>query len=353
MKNQLSFLSLMAVTIATFLLLTSYFDGSEAKLEEAPWLKAVKTPEGWPKPAYDFKANPITEDGYQLGRRLFYDPSLSKDGTTPCASCHLSYTGFTHVDHNVSHGIYGRKGTRNTLALMNLAWSTSFMWDGGINHIEVQPMAPLESPFEMDNSLAAVVKQLNENESYRAHFKKVYGTSKKITGQQVLKALSQYMLSLQTSNSKYDKVMRKQEGFAFSALEARGYELFKTHCSSCHTEPLFTNGGFANNGLEPDTLYNDGGRIKITRKIADSLKFKVPTLRNIEVTYPYMHDGRYRNLQMVLFHYSDGIHQTINLAPQLKNGIKLNETEKHDLIAFLKTLTDKEFLKNPLFAYPR
>lgn len=353
MKKQVTYFSLLALVGTAFYVLSSYFDGSQATLEELPWKKAVQIPKGWPKPVYDFEANPLSEEGFQLGRQLFYDPQLSKDNSVSCASCHLSYTGFTHVDHAVSHGINGRKGSRNTLALMNLAWSQHFMWDGGINHIEVQPLAPLESPQEMDMSLAEVVKRISESETYRKRFAKVFGSNKKISGQLVLKALSQYMLSLQSSDSKYDRVIRKEEGYSFTEYEANGYKLFTKHCASCHTEPLFTNGGFANNGLKPDTLYNDGGRIKISGKAEDSLKFKVPTLRNIAVTYPYMHDGRYRNLQMVLFHYSEGIHQTVNLAPQLKKGIKLNENEKRDLIAFLKTLTDTEFLRNPLFAFPR
>jgi hypothetical protein len=141
-------------------------------------------------------------------------------------------------------------------------------------------------------------------------------------------------------------------GIAFTESEARGLEVFRKSCENCHREPLFTNNGFANNGLEPDDFLKDGGRIKITGQLSDSLKFKVPTLRNIEVSYPYMHDGRYRNLQMVLFHYSNNISKTINLAPELSQPLDLNEQNKNDLIAFLKTLTDTTFLNKPEFGYP-
>jgi cytochrome c peroxidase len=147
--------------------------------------------------------------------------------------------------------------------------------------------------------------------------------------------------------------MRKDAGITFTQAEQKGLDLFRKHCASCHTEPLFTNGAFENNGLAPDSVLRDGGRIKITRLKTDSLKFKVPSLRNIEVSYPYMHDGRYRNLQMVLFHYSNAIAQTVNLSPQLKNGISLTEEDKNNLIAFLKTLTDEEFLRDTRYYYFR
>ncbi|WP_430407012.1 cytochrome-c peroxidase [Fluviicola sp.] len=161
------------------------------------------------------------------------------------------------------------------------------------------------------------------------------------------------MLTLVSSNSKYDQVTRGDKGIQFTEQEKKGYELFKANCASCHTEPLFTNHTFQNNGLAPDSLLQDIGRMKITQKHTDSLKFKVPTLRNIERSAPYMHDGRYRSLQMVLFHYSSNIHSSLTLASQLRNGINLSEDDKRNLIAFLKTLTDNTFLNNKQFQYPR
>lgn len=308
-------------------------------------------PKGWPKAVYDFSKNPVTREGFELGKQLFFDPVLSKDSSTSCASCHLQYTNYTHVDHALSHGINGLKGTRNTLSIMNLAWSKTFMWDGGVNNLEVQPLAPITNPVEMDNSLDNVVKHLQQSDYYKQQFKKAFGDSATITGQRVLKALAQFMISIQTCNSKYDKVMRKEEGIAFTEAEARGLKLFRKHCESCHKEPLFTNGGYENNGLPPDPKLKDGGRIKITQNPQDSLKFKVPSLRNIEVSYPYMHDGRYRNLEMVMFHYSNGIFQSETLSSKLRKPLDLKEQDKKDLIAFLKTLTDSEFLRDKRFSY--
>ncbi len=313
----------------------------------------IVIPEGWPQPVYDFAENPITREGYELGRKLFYDPLLSLDTTISCASCHLQFTNFTHVDHQLSHGIDGLKGTRNTLAIVNTAWIKNLMWDGGVNHIEVQPLAPIESAVEMNSSLAIILPRLKNSVYYREQFKKAFGENTEITSELFLKALAQYMLYLQSYNSKYDKVMRKEVDMKFTESEQRGYDLFKKNCSSCHKEPLFTNNSFENNGLEPDTFLNDGGRIKITHQKKDSLKFRVPSLRNIEVSYPYMHDGRFRNLQMVLFHYNDGISKTLNLSDKLKKPMKLTEQNKKDLIAFLKTLTDTDYLRNPEYGFPK
>ena len=155
------------------------------------------------------------------------------------------------------------------------------------------------------------------------------------------------MLTFVSADAKYDRVMRGET--TFNEWETRGYALFRTNCASCHREPLFTNGEFENNGLPVDTTLNDEGRMKLTHKESDRGKFKVPTLRNVEVTYPYMHDGRFKNLQMVLFHYTNGMVQSAALSPQLRRPIVLTEEDKRDLIAFLKTLTDDSFLHNPDF----
>lgn len=307
-------------------------------------------PKNWPKPHYDFSKNNLTEEGFQLGRHLFYDPILSRDNTISCASCHLQQTGFTHVDHDLSHGIDGKIGTRNSSTLMNLAWNTHFMWDGGVNHLEVQPLAPIESNVEMDETLENVVKKLNTSPKYQALFEKAFG-SKKVTGQLTLKALAQFLVMLKTDNSKYDKVIRKEE--KFTKQEQNGYILFKNHCASCHPEPLFTNNGFENNGLAIDTILNDFGRMKITQNSKDKLKFKVPTLRNIQFTYPYMHDGRFSTLTEVVKHYNSGIHKSNTLSSKLEKSMNLSDNERVDLVVFLKTLTDKDFLYNERFSYPR
>jgi cytochrome c peroxidase len=307
-------------------------------------------PEYWPKPVYDFETNPITEDGFQLGRTLFYDVRLSRDNTISCASCHLQATGFTHVDHDLSHGIEGKIGTRNSLAIMNLAWSDSFMWDGGVNHIEVQALAPLTSAVEMDESLANVVTKLDAIPLYKELFYKAYNDST-ITGQRILLGLTQFTLMLNTHNSKYDKYIRNE--IEFTEQEENGFNLFKTNCASCHTEPLFSSNKFRNNGLAVDTTLNDYGRMEITQNPNDSLKFKVPTLRNIQFTKPYMHDGRFETLQEVITHYTSGIHKSETLADELVIPIILNHREKVDLLVFLQTLTDKEFLFNKRFSFPK
>lgn len=309
-------------------------------------------PKGWPSPIYDFEKNPMTTKGIALGRKLFYSTLLSRDSSISCAACHLSYTNFTHIDHRLSHGINDRIGTRNTLSIMNPAWQKTFMWDGGINHLDVQPLAPLTSHQEMDMDLNELLKRLQASPDFVLLFKQAFGEASEITNKTVLKSLSQFMLTFNTYNSKYDQVMRKEEGVNFTEREEKGLTVFRTNCSSCHQEPLFSSNTFQNNGLPIDPTLNDGGRIKITGNPQDSLKFRVPSLRNIEVSYPYMHDGRFRNLQSVLFHYTNGISDSETLAPQLKNGLQLSEDDKRNLIIFLKTLTDSKFLRNKELAYP-
>ena len=185
-----------------------------------------EVPKGWPKPHYNFRDNPLTEEGFQLGRHLFYDPIISRDSTISCSSCHLQQTGFTHVDHQLSHGIEGKIGTRNSMALINLAWNKNFMWDGSINNLEVQAINPITSPIEMDEKLANIVSKLQNSTKYRALFTKAYGDDK-VTSQRILKALAQFTVMLKSSNSKYDKMIRKE--VEFSEREKRGYDLFKTN----------------------------------------------------------------------------------------------------------------------------
>lgn len=307
-------------------------------------------PEGWPEPVYDFNSNPISESGFELGRRIFYDPQLSRDGTISCASCHLQYTGFTHVDHSVSHGIEGRKGTRNSPVLINLAWNSSFHWDGGVNNLNAQGLNPIQHPAEMDNSLANVLAYINGDQRYRNEFFNVFGDSI-VTTDLLMKALTQFTVSLVSANSKYDKFKRGE--MVFSEQESNGYKLFQHNCGSCHKEPLFSSNDFSSNGLPLDTAYNDLGRYSITRRNEDSLKFRIPTLRNIEFTFPYMHDGRFRKLSEVLDHYAHLNLGNKYLSDVLSDGIHLSEDEQKDIIAFLKTLTDKEFLYNQKFSFPR
>ena len=275
---------------------------------------------------------------------------LSRNNSISCASCHSPYNAFTHVDHALSHGIEDKIGTRNSPALMNLAWNTLFMWDGAVNNIEVQALAPMHNKIEMDETIEHVVTKLQTSTIYPSLFRKAFGDSI-VTGEHTLRAIGQFMLTLVSANAKYDSVMRHQS--KFNAQEENGYRLFKTHCAACHTEPLFTNHSFENNGLPIDIALNDLGRIRITQNPTDSLKFKVPTLRNIEFSYPYMHDGRFKTLTAVLKHYTSGIQKSNTLSPKLEQPIVLSANEQVDLTAFLLTLSDKSFLFNPNFVYPK
>jgi cytochrome c peroxidase len=339
MKVRLKYL-LVVVSIVIFSLAFTFLKPTPLYLE---------IPKGWPKPHYDFSKNPLTEEGFQLGRQLFYDPILSRDNTISCASCHLQATGFTHVDHELSHGIDGKIGTRNSMTLMNLAWSKSFMWDGGVNHLDVQALNPITSSDEMDETLANVVSKLQKSEKYQGLFLAAFGDAN-ITGQRVLKALSQFELLLISSNSKYDKVMRKEA--AFSVQEQNGYKLFKINCASCHNEPLYTSEKFERNGLPLDTTLNDIGRQKITGNSKDNMLFKVPTLRNIQFTFPYMHDGRFKKLTDVIKHYNS-LENDKNLPKQLQKPMHLSDNERVDLVVFLHTLTDNEFLFDKRFSFPK
>lgn len=313
--------------------------------------EGFKNPSNFPDPVYDFSKNPVTREGFELGRKLFYDPRLSRNNTIGCGTCHIQGAAFTHHGHDVSHGIDDRLGHRNSPPIMNLAWSKAFFWDGGVFHLDLQPLVPITAHAEMDEKMSKVLEKLRSHPDYPGLFKKAFG-SEEITSAKTMKALSQFMLMCVSSNSKYDKVMRK-EGEKFTQEELQGYKLFKQKCSGCHAEPLFTDQSFRNNGLPPGKN-DDRGRFTITLDSLDAYKFKVPTLRNLEFTAPYMHDGRFYGLDQVLDHYRFKVQATPNLDPLMnkvgKPGIPLTNEEKASIIAFLKTLSDREFIKNPLLS---
>ena len=342
MKNRVLFIAFCSC----LLVLISF------KFKTEPIVIQFNIPKKWPKPVYSFQNNPLTEEGFQLGRKLFYDPILSRDSTISCASCHLQYTGFTHVDHNVSHGIEGRKGTRNSPVLINLAWNSTFHWDGGVNHLEVQGINPIQHPAEMDEKLENVLKNLNASSVYPALFKNAFG-SDKITTSTLMKALTLYTVSLVSADSKYDKVMRQEKGVEFNEQEKNGLKLFRAHCAVCHKEPLFTSPTFASNGLKMDSLLKDVGRYGITHNPYDSMLFKIPTLRNSEFTFPYMHDGRFKKLKDVINYYSDGIDPSLSYLSKPLKPFHFSDQEKKDLLSFLLTLTDKAFLYNPRYSFPK
>ena len=306
-------------------------------------LEVFEYPSYFPKPIYDLVGKPLSKQKIDLGKKIFYDPILSGDNSVSCASCHSSYNAFAHTDHDLSHGINDQIGTRNAPPLFNLAWQSSFMWDGAINHLDFQPLAPISSPLEMGSNIGSVVKKLNQHPYYPKLFYEAFKDSV-ITGEQVLIALSQFQITLLSVNSKYDAI--RQGVGVFSEQEKKGYHLFLEHCNSCHKEPLFFENKYENNGLKVDTFLNDFGRWNITKVSRDSLKFKIPSLRNLSYTKPYMHDGRLNSLNKVLNHYSNEVVLYNNLAQSLKKGISLSAEDKVDLIAFLLTLNDQKFILN-------
>jgi cytochrome c peroxidase len=308
--------------------------------------QSVQLPAHFPDPVYDLSANPVTEAGMALGKKLFYDPTLSRDGNISCGSCHQQAAAFAHQSHDFSHGVDDRLGTRNAPTLQNLAWRTTFGWDGGVPHLDLFPMSPIENPVEMDEKLSNVLQKLRRHPEYPALFEAAFGTQE-ITTNRLMLALSQFQLMLVSADSRYD-AYAKGNTSVFSADESAGLTLFRQHCADCHAEPLFTNNTFKNNGLAALTL--DLGRYAISLDSADIRHFKVPSLRNVDKSAPYFHDGRTRRLEDAVEHYRSGIRTAPTLDPRLSpGGLPFSAQEKMQLVAFLKTLTDEGFLKDPRF----
>lgn len=342
--------SITGIVVVLFLLCTSELRQSQVSNVNGSDTLSFVSPANFPEPVYRFVNNPLTSSGVELGKKLFYDPILSKDYSIACSNCHQPFAAFANLDHDVSHGVDDCFGTRNAPALFNLVWQKEFMWDGGVKHIEFSPLNALTSDCEMANNLDTIVGRLKNNASYAVMFDKAFGPGE-INSQRLLRALAQFTSILVSATSKYDKVMRHEPGFFFTPVEQKGYELFKAHCSSCHAEPLFTDGSYRSNGL--DIFSADPGRDTITNLASDRGKFKVPSLRNVELSRPYMHDGRFYTLEEVLDHYASGVQANPNLDPQFKKGnrrgIELSQEEKQELLLFLKTLTDREFVKDKRF----
>jgi cytochrome c peroxidase len=306
-------------------------------------------PPGFPQPVYSFAANPLSKEGVEYGRRLFYEGRLSRDGHFPCSSCHQQFAAFATYAHDLSHGFNDKFTMRNTPGLANLVWSPSFHWDGGINHLEVQPLAPLTASNEMAESLENVLLKLNQDPEYRKMNAAAFGTPE-ITSQSMLKALTQFMVMMVSANSRYDQMKRGE--LEFTPEEQRGYDLFKNKCATCHPDPLFTDHTFRNTGLAANSRNRDSGRDRITNNPSDAYKFKVPSLRNVELTSPYGHDGRFPTLSSVLDHYRFKIGNEPLIDPLLRGGIPLDEGQKGVLITFLRSLTDRDFVSNETFRDP-
>lgn len=308
---------------------------------------AFSFPDYFPPVHYSSDKNIPTYQRIDLGRQLFYDPILSSDSTISCASCHLSTAAFSDPGKALSLGVNQASGKRNAPPMFNLMWSTSFMWDGGINHLEIMPFAPINQVAEMNQDIKVLMNKLNRHPRYRNLFREAFG-SDSITTTPFFYALAQFMSSLISAGSQYDRM--RQGLVQFNEAETEGYSLFKQHCNGCHTEPLFTSNQFENNGL--DVNFTDSGRYRITTKPEDIGRFKVPSLRNVMVTYPYMYDGRFETIEQVMDHYRQGIKLSPTLHPDLQQGLGISKYDSYQLIQFLKTLTDSSFLTNPAHGNP-
>jgi cytochrome c peroxidase len=305
----------------------------------------------FPRPALPAD-NPLTEEGVALGKRLFFDKRFSINNSQACADCHKPGEAFTD-GKSVSTGAEGDTGTRNAMSLFNLAWKSSFFWDGRAATLREQVLQPIQNPIEMHESLTNVAAKLAADKDYPTAFAKAFGVAE-ITPDRIARALEQFLLTQISYESKFDRVIAGEA--KLSAEEQRGFELFHTEydpghgqfgadCFHCHGGPLFQSQNFANNGL--DAHFTDLGRYRATGRDGDQGKFAVPSLRNVEVTGPYMHDGRFRTLEEVVEHYCTGVRRSATLDPNLgkhpDGGVPLNAADKRALVAFLKTLTDERF----------
>ncbi|NLR57121.1 cytochrome-c peroxidase [Chitinophaga polysaccharea] len=311
--------------------------------DPAPYF--LQLPSHFPRPAYDFSRNPLTKPGVALGRFMFYDYRLSKDSTVSCGFCHQQFAAFGHFDHALAHGVAGQQGMRSVPTLFNMIWQKAFMWDGGVNHLEIQPLTPLTDRNEMAMDLKELLQKMQADPQYRKMFKAAFG-SPEITSERMFKAFTQFIATMVSANSKYDSVMLHLPGASFSDEEKAGYSVFREKCAACHKEPLFTDLTYRSNGLPYLAALNDVGRMKITGNTDDNLRFKVPSLRNILKSAPYMHDGRFFDIFQVFDFYDHGIKVTPTTDPLVKSGIPLSDREKRQLYFFLNTLTDYSFLSN-------
>jgi cytochrome c peroxidase len=298
--------------------------------------------------------NPLTGEGVALGGKLFFDRQLSENNLQSCANCHNPHLAFSQP-RRFSRGVDGAIGTRNAMPLENLAWKSSFFWDGRAATLREQVLQPIQNPIEMHESLKNAVAKISADKDYPRLFANAFGSSE-ITSDKIARALEQFLLVQVSFDSKYDRVMNGQTNF--TAQEQRGFELFNTEydpyhgqygadCFHCHGGPLLQSQNFANNGL--DSTFSDLGRFKITKRAGDEGKFSVPSLRNVAVTAPYMHDGRFRTLDEAVEHYCTGMKRSATLDPNLAKhpdgGVPLSADDKRALVAFLKTLTDEKFLR--------
>ncbi|HEV7780369.1 MAG TPA: cytochrome c peroxidase [Chitinophagaceae bacterium] len=348
MRKSLLTISLLFIVAV----LTSYLLGSCKKDQNTDGLQLMQQdiPASFPAPLYTFRDNPLSKEGFELGRKLFYDGRLSIDNLHPCSSCHQQIAAFGTFEHDRSHGVFDSHTLRNAPVLFNLAWSTSLHWDGEFASLQDEAAQPINGHIEMGETYEGVINKIKDDKEYQDLFKKVFRYPF-IRPEFILKALSQFTGYLISADSKYDRY--KKGTATYTLAEERGYQLYKAKCATCHPEPLFTDYSFRNIGLPVYPGLDDYGRLRITGKREDSLKFKVPTLRNTYISSNYMHDGRFNTLAQCIDHYRTGVQASTTLDPLLTNGIPLTNGEANDVFVFLRTLTDSAFLKDPRFQKPQ
>lgn len=328
-------------------------DEPETPYQTTPY--TLETPPGFPAMAIPAD-NPITVEGVALGRKLFYEKLLSGNNTQSCATCHNQALSFTDNGTRFSTGITGAIGTRNAQPLINLGYNLHYFWDGRAGTLEEQALGPVKNPIEMHLAWTEAAARLNANTSYKAEFKKAFNVDV-IDSTHVVKALAQFMRTMISYNSKLDRRLRNEANL--SASELNGYVIYNTekgdcfHCHSIDAGRLLTDNQFHNNGL--DSVFTDLGRGAITGNPNDNGKFLTPTLRNIALTAPYMHDGRFQTLEQVIDHYNTGGKASSTVDPLMKHvgtGLNLTSQEKADLLAFLRSMTDSTFINDTRFKSP-
>ena len=328
-----------------------------------PFILPLKTPSSFPQMIIP-SDNPLTVEGIDLGRHLFYDKILSSNGTMSCGSCHSPAGSFTD-NKAVSPGVLGIFGKRSAMSLANIGYiNKGLFWDGRVQTLEQQALLPIQDSIELHNNWDQVVSKIKQSTVYPTLFRKTFGISKPddITKELAVKAIAQFERTLISDDAKVDRVFRREEFFTDDEFD--GFNLFfntggapDAQCGHCHTSPFYSSENYFNNGIDSANTFNDFrdfGRGVFTKVPSDNGKFRVPTLRNIELTAPYMHDGRFKTLEDVINHYASGGHYSPNIDPFIPTIAKINLTglQKQKILAFLKTMTDTSFVKNPAFQSP-
>lgn len=356
----------MKYLLVSFVVIAVILSCKKDKVEYAPTPYELQIPSHFPDMIIP-EDNPMTVEGVELGRKLFYEKKLSGDNSMSCGACHAPSSAFSDPNQ-FSEGIDGIEGNRNSMALINLGWNKFFFWDGRASTLEEQILMPVEDPIEMHDTWPAVIAELNASQEYKNLFFKAFGTAG-IDSTRAAKAIAQFLRTMISGSSKYDVMYKYENGLPLTAEEQAiyttisleewgGYDLFNSlngaDCLHCHNGPLAKVNKFSNNGL--DATFSDLGRGAVTGNPNDNGKFKVPTLRNIAYSAPYMHDGRFATLDEVINHYSSGVVVSPTIDPLMEfasqGGAQLDAFEKDLLKQFLMTLTDETFINNPDFGDP-